>query len=263
MRNKLIVAGVGLVGYGALWGWAVTADFYERKMKSNQRLLGDIIHRQSREIESLNEYFLNPEFRAFIEATKEELLDSDEPGETGIYGDEQPEVAVGTDEEEPVDEAKTEEIRAELQSKIDQYTAEPDYVNDFVDMAARSSEPDFTPPFVISKAEYAFGEDGMEYAKNTLTYYPREQILLDDDNDVIDQRLVDSTVGWRNMNRFGDESDDADVVFIRNHRLQSDFEVVRDTENPPPAHILHGLDQEEYEVQKAAGTLRFRPGAND
>jgi hypothetical protein len=69
---------------------------------------------------------------------------------------------------------------------------------------------------------------------------------------------VGNTLGWKNLSQFGGESGDPDTVFIRNQRLETDFEVVRDDESPLPLHIQYGMGKEEFKVNKAAGTLRLR-----
>lgn len=265
MRNKLIAAGLGLVGYGALVGWAVTADYYENKMRGNQRVLGDVINRQRRELDNARALLLDD---SMIEENKhgndETILGDPEGADELVGGIDADDDVVGDDSEsadesdEDVDEAETEKVRAKLQSQINQYTSNEDGVNHLLEMG-RTFEDDNTPPFVITRAQYSWDEEeGDDYEKITLTYYPRDRILLDDEDDQIED--VANMVGWRNLARFGDESGDADVVFIRNRRLETDFEVVRDTENQVPAHIRYGLSREEFETGKASGMIRFRPG---
>jgi hypothetical protein len=268
MRNKLIAAGAGLIGYGALVGWAVTADFYERRMTSNQKLLGDIINRQARELESSKDLLLTIEMgrpkelaeydEPQVEAMREQgqsLLDTmRRDGEREVVEDDHNTDA--EEEDEPYSEEKTEELRTNLQGLIDTYTADPDEVNEFNELTAKAIEIDERPPFVISRQKYSWDEEeGDDYAKITLTYYPRDRILLDDEQDVIED--VAGYVGWRSLSQFGSESDDGDVVYVRNPRLETDFEVVRDMENQPPAHVRFGMGRDEYETNKAAGLIRF------
>lgn len=261
MRNKLIAAGAGLFGYGVLVGWAVTADFYERKMKRNQQLLGEIINRQGKELEATKALLIStqetmqPYSEADVEAALVALRTSGQSLLDAVKDatfESDPEEA----DEEPYDEAKTEAIRTNLQGLIDTYTNDPDEVNHFNEITAKAIENDERPPFVISREKFAWDEEeGDEYDKIQLTYYPRDRILLDDEQDVVDD--VGNLVGWKNLSQFGGESGDADVVFVRNPRLQTDFEVVRDTENQLPAHVRFSMGREEYETNKAAGLIRF------
>lgn len=75
-------------------------------------------------------------------------------------------------------------------------------------------------PYVISP--YDFGElDG--YKQISLTYYA-DDILEDDDGEIV--RDADELIGVGSLNTFGEYEDDS--VFVRNERLQVDFEILRD-----------------------------------
>jgi hypothetical protein len=175
-------------------------------------------------------------------------------------GEETPEVDVTAETEEKDEQMpdEPEEVtRSNLQGLIDQYTANPDDVDTFADVGTRM-ENDNRPPYVISQKTYAGFDDehGEDYEKITLTYFPRSRVLLDEDDEVIDD--IANVVGWRNLSRFGDESGDDDTVFVRCPRLMTDYEVVKDEESPLPLHVKYGMPREEFEVSKAAGTLRLR-----
>lgn len=257
MNTKLIAGGLGLVGFGALWGWAITGDRMEARMKNNQLLLGTIIERQSRE----------------LIAAKELLMDlagagEDEENEGGPQGETVPEAVVETKFSEDIPVAEQlrgetpEETRENLASLIGEFT-HPEDAQAFVEMAEPMLDPgpDNTPPFVISQDAYVMDPDeGDSYAKVNLLYFPKHKILLDDGEDLINNKEIDNMVGWQNLERFGDESNDADVVYIRNRRLLTDFEVVRETEANPPAHIDFNMDRDEYEFHRAAGHIKFRDG---
>lgn len=151
-----------------------------------------------------------------------------------------------------------EETRSNLQRLIDQYVPTDDDNEAFVAHAAVTTEViDKTPPYVISQALFAYDEEFEHFDKITLTYYPSARILLDDDQELISD--IPAHVGWKNLNRFGDQSEDKDTVFIRNKRLMTDFEVVRETEDDLPLHIRYGMDKETFAATKAAGLLKFRP----
>lgn len=78
-------------------------------------------------------------------------------------------------------------------------------------------------PYVISLAEFQENEEGNE--QQTLQYYQGDDVLCDSRDEPID--AVDYTVGDDNLVRFGHGSEDANVVYIRNERLDTDFEVLR------------------------------------
>lgn len=84
-------------------------------------------------------------------------------------------------------------------------------------------ERDTTKPYVISVAE--FFEDNKTYQKLTITYYTADKVLVDDKDVPITDIL--RTVGL-GIHKFGEQSDDENIVYVRNDRLELDFEIVKD-----------------------------------
>lgn len=85
--------------------------------------------------------------------------------------------------------------------------------------------PDPDHPYVITIDE--FMEDN-GYSKNTVTYYEVDDVLVDEREMPIDD--IENTVGTRNLDRFGQPggpSKDANMVHVRNERIDVDFEVLR------------------------------------
>ena len=75
-------------------------------------------------------------------------------------------------------------------------------------------------PYVISPDE--FGEkDG--YENVTLTYYA-DGVLTDYFDNVISN--IDEVVGFDSLDHFGEYEDD--VVFVRNEKMETDYEILRD-----------------------------------
>lgn len=123
-------------------------------------------------------------------------------------------------------------------------TDQPDSVNVF--MESRSDD-DFdldaeinnrTPdrPYVISSEEFL--ENESEFAQTTITYYIGDGTLADEKDQEIP--LIDPTVGSTNLERFGHGSGDSRVVYVRNERLTTDFEVV--LHDGKFAHEVLGLE---------------------
>lgn len=270
IKVKLIATAVGFAGWGALVGWALTADHYEQKLKdkhATNNTLREMLLRESRhnmelrasleelpmeaDVETthvINEghiqsVSLDPEPNAFGESIKVSEAENSP-------GDETSETDVAEETEETF-----EQTRSNLQNIIDQYTANPEDRDEFINAAVEQLSSN-DPPFVIDRTTFAWDEEGENYEKTTVTYYPASRVVLDEDDEVIDDPGV--TLGWRNLSRFGDESEDPDVVFVRNRRIMTDFEVVKDEESPLPLHVKYGLGREEFNVAKAAGTLRLR-----
>lgn len=114
-------------------------------------------------------------------------------------------------------------------------------------------------PFVIHREE--FGDGDRE--KTTLTYYVQDDVLANE----ADQRMegIDETVGLENLEKFGHGSDDANVVYVRNDRLDVDFEIVR-SGGSFTAEVLgqdDGLDDERQLEHSATRRRRSPRGDGD
>lgn len=273
MRTKLILVAVGAFGYGVYVGWAFTADSFGKKMQDKEENT-DILRDKLREKEQYNfDTGIVPATSIDMDAVAREIWTPEQlrriPGVDYRHPyeknpNEENEVVVSfisdghrSDENEEANEVEIEKARENLKGLIDKYTTEPDKVETFFHSQGRTLPYDNTPPFVISKEKYAWDEEeGDDYDKITLTYYPSHRILLDDGEELVED--IEMTIGWRSLANFGGESGSADVVFVRNRRMLTDFEVVKDDESPLPLHIKYGMGRDEFEVNKAAGTLRLR-----
>lgn len=79
-------------------------------------------------------------------------------------------------------------------------------------------------PYIIPYDE--LGDE--DYEVECLTYYA-DGVLADDwDNRITD---VEGTVGIDSLTHFGDNEDNQDTVYVRNDRLETDYEIVRDLRN--------------------------------
>jgi hypothetical protein len=273
MKSTLVATALGAFGLGALVSWAVTADIHEnrasRERAGYDELLADKtehIFALKREQQNVSRQLHQTLLRVGeIELPVETVLEnvnihsiSIDP-EPNAFGESiqivEPEVEAQEDEEQDREETP-EETKRNLQSLIDAYTNDPEAQEQFVEIATSVQEYDKTPPFVISRDVFAYDEEGEHYEKITLNYFARDRVLLDDDEDPMDD--IAGMIGWRNLSRFGDESHDPNVVFVRNRRLQTDFEVVKDDEAQLPLHVKYGMGREEFRVNRAAGLIKLR-----
>lgn len=249
-KKLMIAAAVGCAGFGALVSWAITADHYTRKLRDKEEY---IVFLRNRPIGKLLSVTLDEEgVRAdgFLFDSSENPPE-DETSDDNVTDDEDDEGVIPPGESPAT-------TRENLQRIIDKYTADPEDAERLADIGSRM-DGDEAPPFVISRDKYSWDEDeGDEYEKITITYFPQFRVMLDDDNELMPSDEVASVIGWRNLAQFGGESGDPDVVFVRNRRIRTDFEVVRDEESELPLHIKYGMGRQEFEVQKAAGILRLR-----
>lgn len=263
MRTKLIAGGLGLFSYGVLLGWAVTGDHIESKMKSNQRMLAEILERKTSELAEAKTRLLEawedaPADPTEIDPeTEEAAVDAellvDKKGETRYD--------MATIVDEDLRGATEEETRSNTQRLIEEYTNSED-ARAFAEQAANvviNEDVDNTPPFVISQADFTWDEEGVNYSKIDVKFYPNEDVILDDEDDLVENAVIDDMLGWRNLReRFGDMSDNPDVLFIRNRKRFCDYEVLRVTDEPLPPYIALGMDKAVYEAQLTAGVVGFR-----
>lgn len=78
-------------------------------------------------------------------------------------------------------------------------------------------------PFVIHRDEYN-DETPEGFDQYTLTYFEGDDVLCKDDDSILEDK--DATVGLGNLSKFGHGSGDPTIVYIRNHELRVDLEVV-------------------------------------
>jgi hypothetical protein len=105
--------------------------------------------------------------------------------------------------------------------------------------------------YVISDDEFNAGEK--DYIQAQLTFYDRDKILVDSAEQKIED--VENHIGAKALLSFGGRSGDANVVYVRNNKLQLDFEVTRHS----GAYIEEVLgDIYEEPIQMPSG--RMRPG---
>lgn len=80
-------------------------------------------------------------------------------------------------------------------------------------------------PYVLTQDEYMAGE--LDYTQITLTYFAGDGVLVDERDDVIEGTEADELVGEDNLKRFGLQSNDPNVVYVRNHEKELDVEITQ------------------------------------
>jgi hypothetical protein len=301
MNSKTVAVGLGSFGLGALVAWAITADRLDGKMRRNQLILGEMLSRKEAEIVALTERVLHPtpwtpasdEEVAEAAATTDQIISDEDRAAAdairrqargpliatnpleGVEFDSivDPNRAVvetddGPDDLTPEEEAEVAEAVSDHQrsiaSIVAKYASDPEEIHEFTEIVRRDADgARETPPFHISVAQYASDPDeGDDYEKITMSWYPRTRVLLDDDDEIVPD--VNNVVGYKNLDRFGDESNDPNVVFVRNRHLETDFEVVNHEDEDLPIHLQYQMTREEYNTNVAAGHLpKFRDEDSD
>jgi hypothetical protein len=78
-------------------------------------------------------------------------------------------------------------------------------------------------PYAITFEEFC--EKFYNHDKNTITYYSKDDVLVDEDETPVEDPAW--TIGSDTLDKFGVGSDDPDVVYVRNEKLAIDYEVIR------------------------------------
>lgn len=93
-------------------------------------------------------------------------------------------------------------------------------------------------PYVIHVEEFAAEEEG--YSQSTVTYFPDDDILLDENDDILQE--IEMYVGYHNVERFGERSGDKNIVYIRNPRIEHEYEMLLETEQSYEEYIYRNAN---------------------
>lgn len=266
MNLKFIATGVVSAGVGAALAWAITADRAEaraRLMADDYLKMQESLREKTRENIALR-YEIddkNAELENLHGAIDEHTGFADSENSPG---EDSPETVSDDDfeEHEPTDE-ENDAMREQLRAQIRGYIPSEEDNRVFLEQQGGPviASTKYDPPFVISQPEYAVGEEGEDYAKITLRYFPHHQTLLDEDDEPVED--VDRYVGWRSLKRFGDESGNENIVYVRNRNMDTDFEVEKVEDEDLPLHVKYGMPRIEFLSQKNAGKLALRSPEED
>jgi hypothetical protein len=102
-----------------------------------------------------------------------------------------------------------------------EYQPEDDEVWNY-ETEIRARTPDV--PYIIHVDE--FRENTPEHDQVTCTYYEVDDVLVNSRDQQMDD--MDASIGLGNLGRWGYGSNDSNIVYVRNERLQLDFEIIRD-----------------------------------
>lgn len=251
-NNPALVVGAALIGLAA---GAVAGYFYAKK-----KLTSDYDKEFEREIENMREFY-----EARAKRRKEGEYATPESAAQALLAKDAAEALSSYQGEAPVDYQKpnnpadivikeeVEEVQ-EVEVRTNIFTATR-LDNDF-DYAEEVKHRDPETPYVISHEEFMQNEN--DYIQNTLTYYAGDDVLADDRETPVED--VEGTVGSTNLARFGHGSGDKNVVYIRNERLDLDFEVVYD-ENKYAEKVLGYI--EHSDSRRHRHPRRFGPGDDE
>lgn len=168
------------------------------------------------------------------------------------YTDDQIAEVLGTNQ--PAIDALREKMRSGTPVEITETTSRSIFVDgrelEEFDYAAEVDKRNPDEPYIITHDEFMENENG--FTQGTMTYYNGDDILTDDKDVPVPD--IDEIVGSEALTRFGYGSRDRNVVYVRNEKIETDFEIT--------------LSQGEFakEVagfQHSAPIRRFRPSRGD
>lgn len=126
----------------------------------------------------------------------------------------------------------------------DEEAASPEVVPEAGEDAAVEEAPldknnfDQKYPYPVTQKEYL--DDEPDYAKLTVTYYSGDDTVADTRDDVINN--PESLIGSCHKRFMGFDPVDPHVVYVRNHNMQADYEVLFDEQAFITA--VHGIPQD-------------------
>ena len=94
-------------------------------------------------------------------------------------------------------------------------------------------------PYVISPLKFA---EGCDYETISLTYFQNGGILVDELGELVND--IEGTVGLEFHEHFGEYTDDPDTVYVRNDRLEVDYEIQLDIGEYTANKNLNPMDDE-------------------
>jgi hypothetical protein len=152
--------------------------------------------------------------------------------------------------EKPTDEEDVEHHNI-FESRYPQVAAEDGEQWDYDEQLALRAELVPGTPYIISEEEYLAAE--RDYEQVALTYFAEDDVLVDEQDVPVED--VERAVGEDNLTKFGFGSKNENMVFIRNDRMEVEFEISKD-EGSFAKSI--GFDEEELEHSAYRGVRKFR-----
>lgn len=213
MKKITLVSSVAFV-CGALFGWQMCRYIYEKSFRAEHEILENTIRALKKE------------------ATRAHDLQKD--------------VVVDENGNEPEHRVVPMNTNEEMKSSIDISALKKSYGSIIQNERYTSygdNEEVFSPTNsgieVISEEE--FFNSSVNHEVVELAYWALDRTLSDDQDEMLDNE--EAIVGSDWVNHFGEAPDDPDVVYVRNHKLKTDFEILRKDESF--AEVVLGIIREE------------------
>lgn len=199
VTRRLDARSIGFLLGGLALGAAV--GFYFGKRHNRNKIREEIFAESEKELDAIREVYRQKMVAAEEKPSVEDVIE--EKGYAVEEVEERP-----TRPPVPVQEPLT---REDLKKDKDE-----DWDFEY-ELAQRSDDK----PYIIHQDEFRNSDSG--YRQVVYTYYAGDNVLTDEDEEKVED--IDDLVGRRNLGHFGHGSDDLRAVFVRNDRLNMEFEV--------------------------------------
>lgn len=211
-------------------GVGATVGFYVGYRYSKKKLRAEILAEAEQEIETIREFYRQkliaaqaqekPMVEEIIEERGYRPYGTQEPAETPR----RPQEEVAQERllphfEEPAPEARPLKAPVPITPTENEPIRRPTGTWNYPYEQSRRS---FNAPYIIHKDEFDHSENG--YSKVVYTYFAGDDVMVDEDNKPL--LHGDEIVGQNNL-RFGHGTDDENVVYVRNDKLELEMEICR------------------------------------
>lgn len=231
----------GGLGIGVVVGFAGGYYFLKKKMELKYEAVADS------EISAMREHYTAKRVSDLAQQEKAQPLSDvvttlgykPPAGETGKV----PYHQMSDDEKKALREDQEQEAGDDADENVTNLFNKPSVEVSLPDWDQEEEESTRTNeiPYVIHKDEYTAGHP--EHEQHTLTYFEGDDVLGDERDRVIEDQ--DATIGIANLSKFGHGSGDSNIVYIRNHEMKVDIEVVHS--NGKFATEVHGFQDDELQ----------------
>jgi len=202
---------VGLVLGGVVVGAAL--GFYFGRKWNKEKLRAEAYEESKAEVEKIREAYFAREKPSVEELIEEKGYSTAVDVIEVVVEPERP-----TRPPVPTQEPLPPPVRAPMPEVVPEARSAVGVWNYAEELRARTPEY----PYVIHQDEFVEGTPG--YSKVTYTYYAGDDVLCDEDERPLPH--ADIIVGRDNL-KFGYGTDDEDVVFVRNQKLEIEMEICR------------------------------------
>lgn len=225
-----ILMGVSF-GVGGAIGTALGYHIAQRKLNEEYRAIVD------KEIIEAQKYYASMYKREAFSSPNLVMKETDSE-DSARHIEEDSEIVEDIIEEEEYDK-ETRGLALNNHTMIEKPNPRRKYYSNNIKNMGDLPERNENEPYILTFEE--FMDDGRDNRiQATLTYYEDDDILADDREAPVED--IENTVGPDALTHFGYGSNDPHIVYVRNERLDIDFEIIRNLGNY--TEIVHGIDQE-------------------